>query len=400
MIKKIQVYNFKSFIGFTEIDFTKTHYKHFEETHTRNDIIKSAIIAGGNATGKTNILLALRFLAEVVVGNYDIDSRVFRNNKCKFTSESYFYIKYFFEIDGKEVVYFIQFDISNNAIEEKLDIDNKTVFNRCKEEYTLYNAEIYTNLYDSGIIGGDIKNTDIFMENISLGGNIPYNVLFFKNHYYNTKFNNSETIIKFYDEIANIMYIDQDSKYMVLSNNEANPINKTKFEIDDFTVNHINEFLEKINYNFRIEVVRDELNDRWIPFFKRNGFEQPLSFDIESKGNRTLINLILPFIHAIQDNAILIIDEFSNSFHNELEELFIDYFIKNSDEAQLIVTTHSSNVLSNKLLRPDQMYAVGFDNEKGTTIKRFSDEQPRLSQNTEKMYLSGSFGGVPRYGRD
>ena len=64
---------------------------------------------------------------------------------------------------------------------------------------------------------------------------------------------------------------------------------------------------------------------------------------------------------------------------------------------QLLFVSHSTNLLSNSILRPDQEYSVEFQNENGSFVKRFSSEQPRSAQNIEKMYVSGVFGGLPEY---
>ena len=92
---------------------------------------------------------------------------------------------------------------------------------------------------------------------------------------------------------------------------------------------------------------------------------------------------------------MFIVDEFSSAFHNELEELIVRYFMKNSKAAQMFFVSHSTNFMKTTLLRPDQIYAVEFVNDRGSKIKRFSAESPRESQNLEKMYLSGIFGGLP-----
>jgi len=79
-----------------------------------------------------------------------------------------------------------------------------------------------------------------------------------------------------------------------------------------------------------------------------------------------------------------------------LEELLIRFFMKSANGSQIIFVSHSTNLLSTSLLRPDQIYSVEFDAE-GSKIKRFSSEKPREAQNLEKMYLSGVFNGVPGY---
>ena len=65
--------------------------------------------------------------------------------------------------------------------------------------------------------------------------------------------------------------------------------------------------------------------------------------------------------------------------------------------AQMLFVSHSTNLLSNSILRPDQEYSVEFQSDTGSSVKRFSSEQPRSAQNIEKMYVSGVFGGLPEY---
>ena len=71
--------------------------------------------------------------------------------------------------------------------------------------------------------------------------------------------------------------------------------------------------------------------------------------------------------------------------------------MEKSKESQMLFVSHSTNLLSNSILRPDQEYSVEFHHNEGSSIKRFSAEQPRSAQNIEKMYVSGVFGGLPEY---
>ena len=74
--------------------------------------------------------------------------------------------------------------------------------------------------------------------------------------------------------------------------------------------------------------------------------------------------------------------------------------MNNSTNTQMLLVSHSTNLLSNALLRPDQVYSVEMMGGEGSVLNRFSDEQPRVAQNIEKMYLSGVFGGIPEYETD
>ena len=108
---------------------------------------------------------------------------------------------------------------------------------------------------------------------------------------------------------------------------------------------------------------------------------------MESLGNRVLLNMLPSFLSVVKNGGILLIDEFSSGLHNKLESLLVKYFFKYSKNAQLFFVSHSTNLLTTSLLRPDQIYSVDFD-ESGSFIKKFSEEKPRESQNLEKMYLS------------
>ena len=103
------------------------------------------------------------------------------------------------------------------------------------------------------------------------------------------------------------------------------------------------------------------------------------------------------FFSVIRDGGMLLIDEFSSGFHNDLEELLVKYFMEKAKKSQMIFVSHSTNLLTNSLLRPDQEYSVDFEGQRGSVVKRFSTERPRMAQNIEKMYLSGVFGGLPNY---
>ena len=170
----------------------------------------------------------------------------------------------------------------------------------------------------------------------------------------------------------------------------------------------INNFFNEYNFEQNIEyehsskggrvqlVVGNVDNEKYI-FFKRKGIEVPIPFSEESLGNQNLLHILPAFLSVIQKGGMLLIDEFSSGFHNELESLMVRYFMEKANHAQLLFVSHSTNLLSNSILRPDQEYSVEFQNESGSTIKRFSSEQPRSAQNIEKMYVSGVFGGLPNY---
>ena len=170
----------------------------------------------------------------------------------------------------------------------------------------------------------------------------------------------------------------------------------------------INDFFDRYHFKQNIEYAHSSKgekisvfldgddNEKYI-FFKRKGINEPIPFAEESLGNQNLLRMLPAFLSVTENGGMLLIDEFSSGFHNELESMLIKYFHNESRYSQMIFVSHSTNLLSNSLLRPDQEYSVEFDDQEGSKIKRFSSEQPRSAQNIEKMYVSGVFGGLPQY---
>ena len=117
---------------------------------------------------------------------------------------------------------------------------------------------------------------------------------------------------------------------------------------------------------------------------------------LESNGNQMLLNLMPSILTIIKTGGILAIDEFSCVLHNKLEELLINYLYKKTSNVQVFVVSHSTNLLKTSIVRPDQIFVVDFD-ENGGFISKASSASPRESQNLEKMYLAGVFGGLPIY---
>lgn len=173
--------------------------------------------------------------------------------------------------------------------------------------------------------------------------------------------------------------------------------------LDQNGTDEINHFFNEYNFEQIIEYNTDSVgptvkihSDEKMIFFKRKGIDDPIPMAFESTGNTNLIRLLPAFFYCIKNNSMLLLDEFSSGFHNDLEELLIKYFFRNAEESQLFFVSHSTNLLTNRLLRPDQIYSVDFDDD-GSHLLRFSSEKPREAQNLEKMYLSGIFRGVPKY---
>lgn len=378
MLKSITLKDYTTFITETTFDFCATNYKILEKTNVgENRILKGAFFAGENASGKTQTLNALKLLLDLLFENSEQN---FLTRKSLYTKGANFTLKYVFDVEGNEVSYEIEFD--GNTIEyEKLMVNAEEKLVRIKTSGN-------TNFSEK-------KVKDVNLE-ISL----------LKQEYYNTRFENNIILNKWFDFLKNSIYVDcLRGRCKLYNPDRAADVILTKYaEKNDPT--KLNEFINKLGYGSEVVFEKQAANeDRSIIInsnkpmisLKKKGTKVALPLQIESTGNQAFINLVLPFQYSTKNDCMLIVDEFSSGLHNELEESLIRYFFNNSKNSQMFFVSHSTNLMNTYLLRPDQIYSFRFDSKMGTIIKRFSDENPRESQNMEKMYLSGVFDGLPKY---
>lgn len=127
-----------------------------------------------------------------------------------------------------------------------------------------------------------------------------------------------------------------------------------------------------------------------------------LQLEAESTGTRKFLAILGPIIDTLMNGKVLLIDEFDNSLHPFLTKFIVDLFESrdaNKKNAQLIVTTHDTSLLSYKAdLIKDQFWFVE-KNEEGAS-RLFSLGEFELRNDTEyaKKYLEGRFGGLPIIG--
>ena len=103
---------------------------------------------------------------------------------------------------------------------------------------------------------------------------------------------------------------------------------------------------------------------------------------------------------ALENGFILSIDELELKLHPLIIEFLIKLFNSekyNKENAQLIFTTHNSNLLKNTLLRKDQIWFAQKNKYSETSLYSLNDFKDVRTKETsfDKNYLEGKYGGVP-----
>ncbi len=115
----------------------------------------------------------------------------------------------------------------------------------------------------------------------------------------------------------------------------------------------------------------------------------------ESDGTRALFAFAGPWLDVIENERVLVVDELDTSLHPLLVHHLVKRLHHEGNKAQLIFTTHDTTLLSQKLLRRDQVWFMEKDDKSATRLYPLSDFSPRDNEAIERGYLNGRYGGIP-----
>lgn len=125
----------------------------------------------------------------------------------------------------------------------------------------------------------------------------------------------------------------------------------------------------------------------------------PLDLSEESDGTRKLMSISPAIESALQSGGVLLIDEIERELHPLLVEYIVAKFqskASNPTGAQIIFTTHNTELMNMELLRKDQFYFADKNKETGSSeLYSISDFFTKTTENVRKSYLSGKYGAIP-----
>jgi AAA15 family ATPase/GTPase len=125
----------------------------------------------------------------------------------------------------------------------------------------------------------------------------------------------------------------------------------------------------------------------------------------ESNGTKRFFALCGPFLEALREGTVVVVDELECSMHPLLTRKLVELFQSagtNKSGAQLIFATHDSTLMDPELFRRDQIWLVE-KNQKGASelfsLHDFDTKgRPRNTEAFQRNYLAGRYGGVPKFG--
>jgi len=128
------------------------------------------------------------------------------------------------------------------------------------------------------------------------------------------------------------------------------------------------------------------------------------TFDVtesESQGTQKLIGLAAPILTTLRLREVMFIDEFDARLHPIISRAIISMFNDpkiNAGKGQLIAVTHDTNLLDKSLFRRDQIWFVEKDKYDQSHLTSLAEYRVKNDAAYEKNYLQGRYSAIPFIG--
>jgi hypothetical protein len=429
MLIEFSIENFLSFKDLTTLSmvasksFKEHKYSHLIDTESKLILLKSAIIYGNNASGKSNLLEAMGFMKATVLNSFR--DALMENNERNFPLEkfalntkteketSFFEIsfiqnatkyRYGFEIDYQKIVAEWLFHTTSKEVYlfkrdlQKIEI-NKTAFKEAigKEE--------------------DVKENVLFLSLLAtLGKETSTSIVdwFKKFNFINGTHDRGHkryTIDKLKSDKEFFNWVLHFIKYLEISN--LSTTEEDVNEIDFETLREKEKDEEIINLLTSIQKITSEQSkrDQLITYHRKydenNVLIDTVAFNFdkqESEGTKKLLYLLGPWYDTLQNGKVLVIDELDSRLHSHLTLRLIDFFYSfNKSNAQLICAVHDISLLNKETFRRDQIWFVEknqFGASELVSLGDFKTDTVRNKSAFDKNYLEGKYGAIPYFDVD
>jgi len=136
------------------------------------------------------------------------------------------------------------------------------------------------------------------------------------------------------------------------------------------------------------------------PVFRHSGPKGEAMFQMEdeSSGTQRLFAFAAPLIEALKAARVIVVDELDGSLHSYIVRFLVELFHRPAESgkaAQLIFTTHDTSLLDANIFRRDQVWFMEKNRDHASVIVPLTDFSPRKHEALERGYLQGRYGALP-----
>lgn len=385
MLVQFTLKNVLSFKEKTTLDMTAINaYKEHDSNLIHGDkenFLRVAAIYGANASGKSNLHLAMRYFQNIILESFNNVANGDRTS----IDEYYFPFRFEegdenseFEIvvirEGFEYQYGFeynsQFIVAEWLYRKSLTTNRTSIVLERTTEYVEFGASVR-------------KECEVYTEQI------PVETLALS--FFNKLKLKTDVFRNVYSEIFSTLVVPADFC------EDTRILERFLPKVIDYGKENLIDFLSAIDSGIK-DIEYDD-GEKEITFttyhLGKDGGKYPLELYSESEGT---IKSIMLFIHAqmaVHNNASIFVDELNVKLHPLLLKFIIDLFYNENSSAQLIYTTHDTTLMDKKFFRRDQIWFVQKDAFGYSELVALSDFKVRSDASFEKDYLAGVYGGIP-----
>jgi len=379
------------------------------DTDNEEKVLPVTAFYGANASGKTNILEAFAKLSDFLG----------RRSSAEEDIEAYKPFLLDSDYKNKESSLELEFILDNHRYLLEISFNEKAIINEklsvMKSRYSvIYDKK--ENKFSSKFFSAeakkdieDLKRNDVLiLEIMSLRGEKLF-----------------KDVYNFIKEISSNR-IKENPLERIYDNAEVKKeflkyINHADIGIDDIKIEKKERKIETIIEKIKLfKAIRDDslspedINSIAKKSLENNKYEYDLTFlhkgkdgklfpiEAESGGTLKLFEYLSIFLPSFMLGGIHIIDEIESKLHPNLVIEIIKLFHRkdiNKAGAQLIFTSHNTNLLKSNILRRDEVWFVEKNKEGCSSSYPLSSfKNVRNNYDYDKGYLSGKFGAIPFLG--
>ena len=400
MIAEIKFKNMFSFRDETVLSFEADKSKDLESYHVVElapdvKLLKLAVIYGANASGKSNIIKVCDFIRSFItctpLNKAELIKIVpFLLNRTSKEQASEFSVS-FYAMNGDKAIRYVY-----SVLLETTHIVRETlIYYLSQQPATVFERSMENNV-SSIKFGQKVKISTAAKDEITLKC-LPNMSVFAAYMQVNTNIAEMETALQYLTKqmMPAIVPTSSLSRYAeeAIKKETAKEYILRYLQEADFNISNISSKEQEtkkgvVNYTMYQHKVSSGLGGN-------DYYEFPELY--ESDGTIRTFGLASQIQNSIGSNAFLAVDEIESSLHPKLIEYMIERFLKESKQAQLLLTTHYDGLLGEEdLLRKDNIWFAEKNTDGASVLYPLTDFKGlnRISS-LQKAYKFGKFGAVP-----
>ena len=379
MLKKFTLKNYKNFKDEISIDFENTAGYQFSTDCITDGIISKMLIYGRNATGKTNLGKALiDIYITMFGGRHYIDTGIFLNAD---SIDETVVFSYEFRFESNELVYRYARFSNQELRDEELIIDGKTIFS-CDFENDKFD---FKNLE---YINAETASIDRYLQSMDVGDEEEIQepkLPFLRWLISNVALGNDSILIKLANYVRRMLMVTAGNGMLKMPRR----MNGSFYELleDSNRLKDLEDFLNEMGIECKLILKKLPDGQRELYFWH----EKLVPFyETASSGTLALVDIYRRLIPKSWDPSFIYLDEFDAFYHYEMSEKVINFFKRRYPKCQIIMTSHNTNLMTNRLMRPDCFFILSRAGTL-TALCNATERELREGHNLEKMYISGEF---------